>query len=77
MLYESLNENLRNNMKPLENKNGITIKELKELVKDLPEIDDNGEDFELWVENTDDNRLSNPAKTIMRLNKGDIIVSIQ
>ena len=32
---------------PLENKKGITIKQLKYLVKDLPEQDENGEDFEL------------------------------
>ncbi len=64
-------------MKALINKAGITIKELKELVKDLPEVDEYGEDYEMWVENTDDNGLSNVAKTIMRLNKGDIIVSIR
>jgi hypothetical protein len=46
------------------------------LVKDLPEIDEYGKDYELWVENTDDKGLSNSAKTIIQLNKGDIIVSI-
>jgi len=64
-------------MKALVNKTGITIKELKELVKDLPEVDEYGEDYEVWVENTNDNGLSNAAKTIMQLNKGDIIVSIR
>lgn len=64
-------------MKALVNKTGITIKELKELVKDLPEVDEYGEDYEVWVENTDDEGLSNSAKTIMQLNKGDIIVSIR
>jgi hypothetical protein len=64
-------------MKPLVNKTGITIRELKELVKDLPEADEYGEDYEVWVENTDNNGLSNAAKTIMQLNKGDIIVSIR
>ena len=64
-------------MKALVNKTGITIKELKELVKDLPEVDEYGEDYEVWVENTDDEGLSNSAKTIMRLNKGDILVSIR
>jgi hypothetical protein len=63
-------------MKTLVNKNGITIKELKELVKDLPEQDENGEDFELWVMNTDGSSMSNVAKSIMRLNKGDLIVEI-
>ena len=64
-------------MEALVNKTGITIKELKELVKDLPEVDEYGEDYEVWVENTDDERFSNSAKTIMRLNRGDIIVSIR
>ena len=47
------------------------------MVKDLPEVDEYGEDYELWVENTDNEGLSNSAKTIMQLNKGDIIVSIR
>ena len=64
-------------MKPLINKTGITIKELKELVKNLPETDEYGEDYEMWVSNTDDEGLSNSAKTIMQLNSGDIIVSIR
>ena len=63
-------------MKALINTNGITIKELKELVKDLPEQDENGEDFELWVTNTDGSSLSNVAKSIAQLNKGDLIVEI-
>lgn len=64
-------------MKPLRNINGITVAELKQLVKDLPEKDDNGEDFEVWIANTDDDFTSNPAKTIMQLNRGDIIFSIK
>ena len=64
-------------MNALINKNGITIKELKELVKDLPEIDEDGDDYELWVENTDDAGLSNAAQTIFQLNQGDLIVSIR
>jgi len=58
------------------NKNGITIKELKELVKDLPEQDENGEAFELWVMNTDGSSMSSTAKSIMQLNRGDLIVDI-
>lgn len=58
------------------NKNGITIKELKELVKDLPEQDENGEDFELWVMNTDGSSMSNVATSIKQLNRGDLIVEI-
>ena len=59
----------------IENKNGITIKQLKELVKDLPEQDEYGDDFELWVMNKDGN-TSNIAKSIMQLNRGDLIVEI-
>lgn len=64
-------------MIPLENKEGVTIKELKELVKDLSEKDGNGDDYEVWVENTDDASLSNVVKTIWQLNQGDIIFSIK
>lgn len=64
-------------MKPLINKTGITIKELKEFVKYLPEVDECGNNYEMWIENTDDKSLSNSAKTIMQLNEGDIIVSIR
>jgi len=63
-------------IKALVNKNGITIKQLKELVKDLPEQDENGEDFEFWVMNTDGSSMSNVAKSIMQLNRGDLIVEI-
>ena len=60
-------------IKAIINKNGITIKQLKELVKDLPEKDEDGDDFELWVMNSDGN-TSNIAKSIMQLNKGDLII---
>jgi hypothetical protein len=63
-------------MEALVNTDGITIRQLKELVKDLPEQGDNGEEFELWVTNTDDNCLSNVAKSISRLNRGDLIIDI-
>lgn len=63
-------------MNQLVNKTGITIKELKGLVKDLPEVDDTGESYEVWIENTNGVGLSNSAKSIMQLNKGDIIISI-
>jgi broad-specificity NMP kinase len=59
----------------IENKNGITIKQLKELVKDLPEQDEYGDDFELWVMDKD-GHTSNIAKSIMQLNRGDLIVEI-
>ena len=64
-------------MNPLINKSGITIKQLKELVKDLPEQNEQGEDYELWIDNTDGSNLSNVSTEIWRLNKGDLIVSIK
>jgi hypothetical protein len=58
---------------PLINSNGITIKELKEIVKDLPEVDEyNGEDYEVWMD--DGNGYSNVVTSIYRLNQGDIIL---
>lgn len=63
-------------MEELTNKKAITIKQLKEYVKDLPEVDEYGDDYEVWIENTDDEMLSNPAKSVMKLNDGDIIFSI-
>lgn len=63
-------------MQPLINPNGITIKQLKELVKDLPEVDANGNDYEVWVMNTDGSHLSNQAKAIYQLNQGDVVITI-
>lgn len=61
-------------MNPIINENGITIKQLKKLVKDLPETNDIGEEYEVWIE--DKSNLSNVAKEIWQLNRGDIIVKI-
>ena len=61
---------------PLKNANGITVKELKDFVRDLPEVDDyNGENFEVWVDGTDCKPgLTNVAKSIWKLNKGDLCI---
>lgn len=64
-------------MLPLINKEGITIRQLKELVKDLKETDENGEDYGLWISNTNNSGQSNPARSIFSLNKGDIIIGIE
>ena len=65
-------------MKALRNPNGITIKQLKELVADLPEINPStGEDYEVWVDGTScESGVSNVAKSIWQLNSGDIIIEI-
>lgn len=60
-------------MKPLINKNGITIKQIKDLVKDLPETDYFGNDYEVWI--VTENGLSSRVTEIMQLNQGDIIIS--
>jgi hypothetical protein len=50
----------------------LTVKKLKEFVKDLPEVDEYGDDYEVWIGEKDG--LSNCASSIMRLNKGDVII---
>ena len=63
-------------MKNLTNKEGITIKELKNWIKDLSEInEETGEEYEVWINGTNcEYGLSNPCKSILKLNKGDIIL---
>ena len=57
---------------------GITVKELKNWIKYLPDSDDEtGEDFEVWINGTNcEYGLSNSCKSIVKLNKGDIILEI-
>lgn len=65
-------------MKNLINKEGITIKELKKWIKNLPEInEETGEDYVVWINGTNcEYGLSNSCKSIVQLNKGDIILEI-
>ena len=65
-------------MKPFKTKNGITVKQLKKIVKLLPEVNEStGDDYEVWVDGTGCERgLSNVCKEIWQLNKGDIIFLI-
>ena len=65
-------------MKPIQkliNTNGVTVKQLKELIKDAPEVDENGDDCTLWIET--DNGLSSIVKEVwplnLRKNSSDII----
>ena len=52
----------------LRNPNGITVKQLKLLLRDWPEVNEyTGEDCEVWIE-TEEN-LSSPATEAMPLNK--------
>ena len=52
--------------------NGITVKELKELLKDWPETNDLGDPSELWI--TTSEGYSNPVKTVTPLNRSDILI---
>ena len=52
---------------PFINPDGITVRELKEIIKDWPEQNPvTGEDCEVWIDAG--SGLSNQAKTIMPLN---------
>ena len=46
-----MNSKLSKKLVMAEYKNGLTIKEFKKIIKDLPEINSyNGESFEVWIE---------------------------
>lgn len=57
---------------PLRNSDGITITQLKNWIKDLPEVDQNGDDYEVWV--ATDISSSTPATLVSKLNDGDILI---
>ena len=52
----------------------ITIRELKEYVKDMPEVDEYGDDFEVWVETKPN--LTSPAVGLIKLNQGDLCIDV-
>ena len=47
--------------------NGLTIKQLKEILNHLPEQNEYGEDYEIWMGTG--NGLSNVVKSVCALNK--------
>ena len=50
----------------------MTVKELKDYVRDLPETDpETGEPFEVWIETGFG--VSSPADHVGRLNRGDVL----
>lgn len=53
-------------------KDGMTVRELKALVKNLEEKDEHGEEYEVWVESGAG--LSSPVHQASSLNKGDIFL---
>ena len=63
---------------PLINPTGITIRQLKALVKDLPELNEAGDENEVWIGNNPcGNDASNVCRSIYKLNAGDIILEIK
>jgi len=58
-------------LKPLDFKNGMTVRELKALVADLPEKDDSGEDYEVWMMTGDG--LTSEVTSVSPLNEGDVL----
>ena len=46
----------------------LTIKQLKEILSVLPDTNEYGEDYEVWIGNPK-NFLSNPVKSVWSLNK--------
>lgn len=57
----------------IKNKNGITVAELKKFVMSLPEGDEDGEEYEIWLQSGDG--VSSQCTSISVLNKGDIFMS--
>lgn len=60
-------------MEPVSNEDGITVKQLKEWIRDLPEVDSNGEDYEVWI--SANKGWSKLAVELSILNEGDVIIS--
>lgn len=59
------------NKPPLCNPNGITVRELKEWLRDWPETNPTtGDEYDVWLA-TGDGR-SSPCTAAVRLNRGDI-----
>lgn len=51
--------------------NGLTVRELKEMIKDWPEEDEFGNESEVWIETSDG--LSNLVTSVWPLNSTDIL----
>ena len=56
----------------MEYKKGLTVKELKKLIKHWAEKDANGNDNEVWIETG--NGLSSVVTEVVRLNQTDILL---
>ena len=52
--------------------NGMTITDLKKVIDGMPEKDDNGEDYEVWM--SVGRQISSQVSQAVDLNKGDLIL---
>ena len=59
----------------LKNKNGITVSELKKYIMSFPELNVDGEEYEVWLKSGDG--VSSPCTSITILNESDIFMSYQ
>ena len=60
------------------NETGITVKQLKEWIKDLPEADIDGDEFEVWIDGTGcEPGLTNVCKSVSMLSFGDILLGMK
>lgn len=72
---EELREILKNEISfvGVKNKGGITVRELKEYIASIPEVDKRGEENLVWISHNYRERII--CKAIMPLVGGDIILS--
>ena len=56
----------------MKNPKGITVRQLKDFLNDLPDLNLDGESFEVWIDNGDG--TSSLCKEINLLNDFDIIL---
>ena len=57
----------------IKNESGITVRQLKEFLKDWPEEDpETGEEYEVWL--SGDDNASNVCTSVWQLNRGDILL---
>ena len=57
---------------PLHVRGGMTVRQLKDWLRDRPEADENGDEYEVWV--ATGAGLSSPCEAAYKLNAGDVIL---
>lgn len=61
-------------MTPFENQMGMTVRELKAVIKDWPEEAENGEPTDVWMQTG--RGLSSPVGTVRQLGASDLILGV-